>query len=226
MKKVLLIALFGATCVVTPALAADQDVAFQPAPPAPVRPATAPAAPTPAAAPRPAPATAPPAAPAAAVPAPPQGVPPPAPAPPAPVRTMAPTPNVRFDVTITDTGGAKPVTKALSLTIFAGNSSGSIRNSAQVPNPTPAIPGQPYSPTIGIPLNVDVRAVNVVDNGIRATVSVEYQPYLADAKTQPGMVGTNATAVFVDGRKTQILVTADPISDRKTTIEVTATILK
>jgi hypothetical protein len=224
MKKVLLIALFGATCVVTPALAEDQDVAFQPAPPAPVRPATAPAAPTPAAAPRPAPATAPPAAPAAAVPAPPQGAPPPAPAPPALVRSS---PNVRFDVTITDTGGAKPVTKTLSLTIWAGNSSGSIRNSAQVPNPAPPTGTvQQYSPTIGIPLNVDVRAVTMVETGIRATVTVEYQPYVPEAKTQPGLVTTNATTLFIDGRKTPILVTADPISDRKTTIEVTATILK
>jgi hypothetical protein len=129
-------------------------------------------------------------------------------------------------VTITDTGGAKPVTKTLSLTIWAANTGGSIRNSAQVPNPAPSVPGQQYSPTIGIPLNVDVRNVQQFDAGIRASVAVEYQPYVADAKTQPGMVFTNATTVFLDGRKTQILVTADPVSDRKTTIEVTATILK
>ena len=194
-----------------------------PAPPAPVRPATAPAAPAPPASARPAPvpATAPPAAP-APVPAP-QAAPP---APPAPAAMPRVSPNIRFDVTITDSGGAKPVTKMLSLTIWAGNSSGSIRNSAQVPNPAPPQGTQPWSPTIGIPLNVDVRNVNLVETGVRASVSVEYQPYLAEAKTQPGMVTTNATTVFTDGRKTQILVTADPISDRKTTIEVTATILK
>jgi hypothetical protein len=135
-------------------------------------------------------------------------------------------PNVRFDVTITDTGGAKPVTKTLSLTIWAGNSNGSIRNNAQVPNPVGPQGAQPWNPTIGIPLNVDVRNVSMVETGIRASVGVEYQPYVPEAKTQPGMVATNATTVFIDGRKTQILVTADPISDRKTTIEVTATVLK
>jgi hypothetical protein len=190
------------------------------APPAPARPATVPAVPAPA---RPAPGSAPPAAPATAAPLPPQA-PPAAPAI-APAALPRYSPNVRFDVTITDLGGAKPVTKTLSLTIWAGNSNGSIRNNAQVPNPAPAT-GPGYVPTINIPLNVDVRNVTMVETGIRATVSVEYQPYVPEAKTQPGMVATNATTVFVDGRRTQILVTADPISDRKTTIEVTTTILK
>lgn len=222
MKKVLLIAIVSAIVAASPVVGAQslEDVLAIQAQPAPARPATAPAAPAPPSAARPAPA--PPAAPATAAPVPPQA-PPPGSAPPAALRSS---PNVRFDVTITDTGGAKPVTKNLSLTIWAGNSSGSIRNNAQVPNPAPQAPGQPYSLTIGIPLNVDVRNVSMVETGIRATVSVEYQPYLPEAKTQPGMVATNATTAFTDGRRTQILVTADPISDRKTTIEVTATILK
>ena len=218
MKNVLLIALFGATCVATPARAEDQDVLFQAVPPAPVRPATAPAAPTPPPGARPAPAAAPaapPAAPAQAVPA------PPAPPGPVPVRGLPGGPNVRFDVTITDTGGAKPVTKTVSLTIGSGNNNGSARNNAQVLSTPPAT-----SPVWNVPLNVDVRNVTWLDNGIRATVAVEYQPYVPDAKTLPGMITTNSTTVFNDGRRTQILVTADPISDRKTTIEVTATILK
>jgi len=216
MKKLLAIALTGVVLMAGQAWAQT---------PAPARPATAPAAPLPPPGARPAPVAAPtpPAAPAAAVPAPPQA--PGAPAVPAPARSSTPTPNIRFDVTIIDTGGAKPVTKTLSLTIWGFNSSGSIRNSAQVPNPAPAT-GPGYSPTISIPLNVDVRNVAMVETGVRASVAVEYQPYLPEAKTQPGMVTTNATTVFSDGRKTQILVTADPISDRKTTIEVTATILK
>ena len=138
------------------------------------------------------------------------------------MRPGQPTPNIRFDVTITDTGGAKPVTKTLSLTIWAFNNNGSVRNTAQVPSTPPA-----QQPVWNVPLNVDVRGVTLVENnGIRATVAVEYQPYVPEAKAWPGMITTNATTVFSDGRKTQILVTADPISDRKTTIEVTATILK
>jgi hypothetical protein len=125
-------------------------------------------------------------------------------------------------VTITDTGGPKPVTKTLSLTIGTSNNNGSVRQTSQAPNPG-ANPGPPMIP---VALNVDVRNVNWLENGIRATVAVEYQPYIPDAKTQPGMVVANATTVFVDGRRTQMLVTSDPVSDRKTTIEVTATVLK
>ena len=220
MKKVLLIALFGATCVATPALADDQEVAFQAAPPAPARPAPAPAAPAPPSAARPA--SAPPAAPAAAAPAPPQA--PPAPAGPAPVRGLPGGPNVRFDVTITDTGGPKPQTKTLSLTIGSSNNNGSVRSTSQAPNPSATLPTQP--PMLTIPLNVDVRNVNWLENGIRATIVIEYQPYLPDAKVHPGMIIANATTVFVDGRRMQILATSDPVSDRKTTIEVTATVVK
>jgi len=184
--------------------------------PAPARPATAPAVPAPAAAPRPAPATAPPAA-----PTPLQGPAPPAPPPgPAPVRGLPGGPNIRFDVTITDIGGPKPVTKTLSLTIGSSNNNGSVRQTSQAPNPTPG------PPMIPIPLNVDVRNVNWLENGIRATIAIEYQPYLPDAKAQPGMVVANATTVFVDGRRMQILATSDPVSDRRTTIEVTATVVK
>jgi hypothetical protein len=68
--------------------------------------------------------------------------------------------------------------------------------------------------------------VNWLENGIRATVVIEYQPYLPDAKVHPGMIVANATTVFADGRKMQILATSDPVSDRKTTIEVTATVVK
>ena len=138
------------------------------------------------------------------------------------MRASAPAgPNVRFDVTITDTGGAKPVTKTMSLTIGSYNNNGSVRQTAQAPNPTPG------PPTIPIALNVDVRNVNWLENSsVRASVAVEYQPYLPDAKVQPGMVVANATTVFFDGRRTQILVTSDPVSDRRTTIEVTATVLK
>ena len=131
-------------------------------------------------------------------------------------------PNIRFDVTITDTGGAKPLTKTLSLTIGSYNNNGSIRQTSQAANPSGGTP-----PMLTVPLNVDVRNVYWLDNNsVRATIAIEYQPYLPDAKTQPGMILANATTVFFDGRRTQILVTSDPVSDRRTTIEVTATVLK
>jgi hypothetical protein len=132
--------------------------------------------------------------------------------------------NVKFDVTITDTGGPKPVTKTVSLTVSPGNN-GSIRSSAKAEIPSPA-----NNMNVGSPvswLNVDIRSVNPFDtNSVRASIGVEYQAYIPDAKVQPGAVSASSTSTFTDGRRTQILVTSDPVSDRRTTIEVTATILK
>ena len=199
---------------------ADQNVAppVAPAPPAQPAPAAKPASP---AAPAPAAKPASPAAPGTAAPAQPAVPVPPATAP----RMPAPL-NVKFDVTITDTGSGKPVTKALSLTVLPGNNSASIRNSARIPGTVISDDGQRSVPA-SVVLNVDVRAVTTVEtNAVRANVSVEYQPYVPEAKSQPGVITASATSVFYDGRRTQILQAADPVSDRRTTVEVTATILK
>jgi hypothetical protein len=225
MKKVLVIALLAVASAaeaqnvvpVAVAAVAPLESLQEPAPAPPAQPPAAPARPP--SAPR-SPGTARPAAPApAAAPA--------APVPPQPAQAPRAGANVRFDVTITDTGGAKPVTKTLSLTVGNYNNSGSIRSTAQVPGggPTP-FPGA-AAPPMSIPLYVDVRNVTSVENNaVRASVLIEYQPYVPEAKSQPGGVTASAQTIFFDGRRTQILVTSDPISDRKTTIEVTATILK
>jgi len=215
--KFLMIALGGAVCMATPAFAGGQDQLL-------LRDVLLTAAQTPAAAPRP------PAAPAAPVSAQPAPVPAPPPIPAVPGVASRPTANVRFDVTITDTGGPKPVTKTLSLTVTPFNSGASIRSSARTTaENVNQVPGGPtvIVPATTVSLNVDVRNVSWVEtNAVRAGITVEYQPYVPDAKVQPGLVTASATSAFFDGRKIQILSTADPISDRKTTIEVTATILK
>jgi hypothetical protein len=210
MKKVLLVALLG-VALATPVWAQNP-------PPAPVAPPARPAQ-APPAAPAPQPAPAPPAAPTAprpgqarpATPARAVAVP----VPPA-VSVSGATPrNVRFDITITDTAGGKPITKALSVTVSNYSGTGSIRSTGV------------RSDGIPVPLNVDVRNVTWhSDTVVRASVNVEYQAYIPDAKPQPGMVTAVTNSVFEDGRKTQILQTADPTSDRRTTIEVTATVLK
>jgi hypothetical protein len=149
---------------------------------------------------------------------------------PAPTRLAAPR-NVRFEITITDSGGPKPVTKVVSLTLSDGGSSGSLRNVSSLPGSTHiTVVGGPEGPRqVGgaYPLNLDVRNVVGYDDGsVRASINVEYQPYAPDSKTQPGTITASATAVFQDGRRTQILQSTDPLSDRRTTVEVTATILK
>ena len=212
MKKVLLVALLG-VALATPVWA-QNPVPAPAAPPA--RPAQAPPA---ARAPQPAPPSAAPAAPRPGQPRPATPARAPSavavPVPPAVPASGATPRNVRFDITITDTAGGKPITKALSVTVSNYSGTGSIRSTGVRSDGTP------------VPLNVDVRNVTWhSDTVVRASVNVEYQAYIPDAKPQPGMVTAVTNSVFEDGRKTQILQTADPTSDRRTTIEVTATVLK
>lgn len=206
MKNVLLAVLFSAVTTATtlaqvPAQFADQTaVAAQAQPAPPARPAApAPAAPA-----------APPAAPAVAVPA------------PAPLvvqtfaRAGSAAPrNIRFDIVITETGGSKPATKTISLTVSDSNGSGSVRNLVKAPGDST------------VSLNVDVRGVQAFENGaVRAAVNVEYQPYTPDASAASSGIQSSITSMFQDGRRTQILQTSDPLSDRRITIEVTTTVMK
>ena len=170
------------------------------------------------------------------------------PATPAPVQPQRILPaaqrNVRFDIAITDNLGAKPVVKNLSIIATEGSGfqgGGSIRNSARLPGSDPNIPAgfviqdkdgkqQTLQPLAGgqtVPLNVDVTEVRFMTNDtIKALVRIEYQPYVPDAKSQPAVITASANVAFENGKKTTILQTTDPITDRRTTIEVTATILK
>jgi hypothetical protein len=136
--------------------------------------------------------------------------------------------SARFDITITDTGVGKPITKTVSLNVSTAGS-GSIRTTGVIPGPEPATPGnvQVFAKPTVVPLNVDVKGVNVMANGqIRAQVVVEYQPYIENAPRQPSVITASSMTEFANGVKTLILQAADPLSDRRTTIEVTATILK
>ena len=140
----------------------------------------------------------------------------PAPAPAAVQRSGPAAPrNIRFEIVITETGGPKPTTKAISLTVNDGNGSGSVRNLVKAPGDAT------------VSLNVDVRGVNSFEGGaIRAAVNVEYQPYTPDVSVASSGIQSSITSMFQDGRRTQILQTSDPLSDRRTTIEVLATVLK
>jgi hypothetical protein len=210
MKNVLLAALFSVVTAATTwaqalPLFADQPtaIAAQAPPAAPARPAT----PAPGTAPA---VPAPPAAPAVAVP--------PTAAPPQFVRAgqgSAPPRNIRFDIAITETGGSKPTAKTISLTVSDSNGNGSVRNLVKAPGDST------------VSLNVDVRAVQAFEGGaVRASVNVEYQPYTPDASAASSGIQSSITSMFQDGRRTQILQTSDPLSDRRITIEVMMTVLK
>jgi hypothetical protein len=177
-----------------------------------------------------------------------------APSPPAP--TAAPVPpratvgtaagaaprNIRFDISIADSGVTTPINKTVTLNVSQGGN-GSIRSSAPVPglpsqaprtDTTRSADGKESTSTLPMPmptisLNVDVsNPVVYEDGGIRAMVVIEYQPRAAggSAAPQPAIVRANSISVFESGKKMVLLQAADPLSDRRTTIEVTATVVR
>jgi hypothetical protein len=166
------------------------------APPRPVQPAPAAAAPAPAP-------------PQTAKPAPPQT------AKPAPTESAASQQNdpinVRYEITLRDEGGPRPQTKNVTLLTTLGDIS-----SVRV-NPGPS------------QLNVDAWPMGYRDGRVRTRISIEYNPPNPDTPESPVPTISIRETVFVwleSGKPLVVSQSADPRSDRRLTVEVTATLLK
>lgn len=110
--------------------------------------------------------------------------------------------NIKFDVTITDqTGTAESAKKTLTL-LVADRQTGYIRSTGVNEK------GQ-------VRLNVDARPQILPNGSIRAGLSLEYP-----------MISQQVTVILEPGKAQVVTQTADPLSDRKVTVEVRATILK
>jgi hypothetical protein len=154
--------------------------------------------------------------------------------PPAPPRREGQSFNVKVDVTISEqTGSGTPFKK--TVTVVAGEgTTASVRSQATFGGQTPS------------PLNVDIVPTVTPEGKIRLTVNVQYDapapPLVADASA--GRAGDTPTirsalgnltrtelrqgiTVMLDsGKPLVISQSADPVGDRKVTVEVMATILK
>jgi len=192
----------------------DQAPPVPPTPPSPPAPAAAPAPQTPPAPPAPRPGTSP-RSPRAST-----------------GEATAPTPeparrnrgqliNLRLEFTVTDQiGAAPPVRKTITMNVADGES-GRIRTNAEVFRKNTA-------PTI-VPLSVDAYP-EIDGTKIRLRASLEYQllkdapePELPAGKTS---ITQSVTAILSDGVSTVLSQSADPLTDRKVTLEVKATIIK
>ncbi len=156
---------------------------------------------------------------------------PPAAAAPKPAPAEAPAPgqpvNVKLDFTITDQLGTGEPAKRTVTVIVADRSSGSIRSSGN---------------NIRAMLNVDATPQILSNGNIKVQVSLEYNPRQPSmtkpvVKTPTGetvelpleggsTLNQRATIVLVPGRPLILSQAADPLSDRKITVEVRAEILK
>ena len=170
------------------------------------------------------------------VPAPPEAPAPPAPPapvaapmPPSPGRPIAPGvigPNVRVEVAIKDHRPESPVVTKVVSVVVADKEEGRVRTMVAPKNRAAA------------PLNVDARPFVHANGRILLRLALQYDlgsmPAESDAPA-PGVVmvpivqsSVNETiAVVLDNGKPMVVTqSADPLTDRKVTVEVTATILK
>ena len=129
--------------------------------------------------------------------------------------------NLRLEFTVTDQiGAAPPVRKTITMNVADGES-GRIRTNAEVFRKNTA-------PTF-VPLSVDAEP-RIEGGKIRLRASLDYQ-LLKDAP-EPDMpagktsIAQSVTAILNDGVATVLSQSADPLTDRKVTLEVKATIVK
>ena len=175
-----------------------------------------------------------------------QTQPPPAPAPPAAAKVTAPAVasanygmpkvlatrlskgqliNLRLEFTITDQmGTSAPVKKTVMMNVADGES-GRIRTNAIGYRKRPD--GGPTS--FNLPLSIDAKP-EVEGTKIRLAASLEYQllndPGVSDTGGGTTSVSQMVTSILTDGVQTILSQSADPLTDRKVTLEVKATILK
>jgi hypothetical protein len=126
--------------------------------------------------------------------------------------------NVRVDVKIIDERGGQPaITKTISLTV-ADRNNGSIRASADAPakGENSALPAAFRS----VPLNVDAGPI-IEGNRIRLQLGLEYNS--VDPKLE---LKQRLGLVLEDGKPLRVAQSADPLTDRRVGLEVTATILR
>ena len=138
-----------------------------------------------------------------------QGVPPAPPA--APESVPEPSQNVRIDVAVLETGGAHAQSrKVTSMTLRSGRAGGVRSSDAKAENKN-----------VGLRFDVDARPVIQRDGKISTSFSLIYQSATSGSRTQQNM-----EPVLESGKKLVVSEAADPASDRRVTVEVTATILK
>lgn len=143
--------------------------------------------------------------------------------------------NIKFEVVITDQTGSNPGAKKVVSMIVGDRQNTSIRSTASVPVKTSVISNGitiPSSSFRNVTINVDARPAIVLKepNKIMVSFGLEYFPRSASPQEEmePGMASLNERLALIleSGKPLIVSQAADPTSDRKITVEVTATILR
>ena len=118
--------------------------------------------------------------------------------------------NVKLDITITDQAAGEPAKKTVSL-LVADRAVGSIRSIAN---------------SVRAQLNVDANPQILPSGLIKVQLGLEYNPQRGDGPPTGSSLNQRVSIVLTPGRPLLLSQAADPLSDRKITVEVRADILK
>jgi hypothetical protein len=125
--------------------------------------------------------------------------------------------NIRFDVTIIDEGGPQPSRKTVSVTV-ADRQSGLVRSAV-------AVLGMPGV----VPVSLDALPMLERDGRIRARLTLEYSPRPGGDPKEPSRpveMRLSFGIILENGKPVVAAQAADPVTDRRVRVEVTATVLK
>jgi len=149
--------------------------------------------------------------------------------------------NIKIEVSITDQSGSNPAAKKVVTMIASDRMSTNVRSSASIPVKSTVFTGPPNNATVPTPsysyktvqINVDARPsiLQKEPNRISLNFGLEYLPtarLTAQEEGEPGLTSWNErlSVILESGKPMIVSQAADPTSDRKITVEVTATILK
>jgi hypothetical protein len=124
--------------------------------------------------------------------------------------------NIRLELAIADQSGTGEPLRKLMTMLVADRGRGSIRSTGSVRSQ-----GR-------VQINVDAQPQILQDGDVRLALNLEYNPRTlgADSPTEWSALNQQIGVVLEPGRPMVVSQAADPASDRRITVEVTATILK
>lgn len=145
--------------------------------------------------------------------------------------------NVKFELTITDhTATGSPLTKSI-MWLLADGFESRVRSTGVVHQQEKSDNGPDGPPMVftralfEVELNVDSSVQVLEPDTLRAAFTIQYTPGIAGSiapsgTVKPSPLNESVTVILKSGKPLVITQAADPVSDRKIDVQVTATILR
>lgn len=146
---------------------------------------------------------------------------PPPPAPPTPRKPRGRDLNLQVELTISDQMGTQAPEKKVVSMLIADGTFGRIRATADAVRT--GVPGM-----VGTGLNVDARPTLLEGDRVLLELTIEYSPLREGSQVtqRPTVLNESLTVILQNGKPQLVSQAADPVADRKMSVEVRASILK